>query len=82
MLFLLLQESEARLLAERESISRGQTSQAMVLANLESIKINLERRDSAGKLRHENQITELTEQVHRLKAKLESNSDLKLAQDK
>ncbi|XP_071529693.1 uncharacterized protein [Panulirus ornatus] len=78
----LLKESEARLLAERESMNRGQTSQAMVLANLETIKINLERRDSEGKMRYENQVADLTRQVSRLKAKLESNSDLKVAEDK
>lgn len=78
----LLKEAEARLLAERESLSHGQTSQAMLLANLEAIKINLERKDSEGKMRSENRIAELTEQVTRLKAKLESNSDLKAAQEK
>lgn len=54
----------------------------MLLANLEAIKINLERKDSEGKMRSENRIAELTEQVTRLKAKLESNSDLKAAQEK
>ena len=54
----------------------------MVLANLEAIKINLERKDSEGKMRYENRIAELTEQVSLLKAKLESNSDLKDAEDK
>ncbi|KAG7160494.1 Nucleoprotein TPR-like [Homarus americanus] len=78
----LLKESEARLLAERESLNQGQMSQAMVLANLESIKINLERRDSDGKMRYENQVATLTEQVCRLKAKLASNSDLRAAENK
>ncbi|XP_045130805.1 nucleoprotein TPR-like [Portunus trituberculatus] len=78
----LLKETEARLLAERESLSHGHTSQAMLLANLEAIKINLERKDSEGKMRYENRIAELTEQVSLLKAKLESNSDLKVATDK
>lgn len=78
----LLKETEARLLAERESVSHGHTSQAMVLANLEAIKINLERKDSEGKMRYENRVAELTEQVSLLKAKLDSNSDLKAAEEK
>lgn len=75
----LLQESEARLLSERESYERNQASQAMVLANLETIKINLERSDATEKMRYENQIQELTEQCSRLKAKLESNIEVKEA---
>ncbi|KAG0724324.1 Nucleoprotein TPR [Chionoecetes opilio] len=78
----LLKETEARLLAERESMSRGNTSQAMVLANLETIKINLERKDSEEKMRNDNRIAELTEQVSLLKAKLASNSDIVAAEEK
>lgn len=63
-------------------MNRGKTSQAMVLANLETIKINLERRDSEGKMRYENQVADLTRQVCRLKAKLDSNADLKAAEEK
>lgn len=51
----------------------------MVLANLETIKINLERSDATEKMRYENQIHELTEQCSRLKAKLESNIEVKEA---
>lgn len=76
---MLLKESEARLLSERESYERNQASQAMVLANLETIKINLERSDATEKMRYENQIHELTEQCSRLKAKLESNIEVKEA---
>ncbi|KAK4316810.1 hypothetical protein Pmani_012065 [Petrolisthes manimaculis] len=78
----LLKESEARLLAERESLSRGQTSQAMVLANLETIKINLERKDSDDRTRHQNQLDDLNQQLAMMKAKLESNEDLKMAREK
>ncbi|KAK3887381.1 hypothetical protein Pcinc_008498 [Petrolisthes cinctipes] len=78
----LLKESEARLLAERESLSRGQTSQAMVLANLETIKINLERKDSGDRTRHQNQLDDLNQQLAMMKAKLESNEDLKMAREK
>ncbi|XP_063612017.1 nucleoprotein TPR-like, partial [Penaeus indicus] len=76
---MLLKESEARLLSERESYERSHASQAMVLANLETIKINLEKSDATEKMRYENQIQELTEQCSRLKAKLESNIEVKEA---
>ncbi|XP_064098408.1 nucleoprotein TPR-like isoform X2 [Macrobrachium nipponense] len=78
----LLKEAEARLLAERESITRNQSSQAIVLANIESIKNNLERNDSEKTMRLENQVSELTERCSRLQAKLETNTDFKEAQSK
>ncbi|KAK7072171.1 hypothetical protein SK128_026556, partial [Halocaridina rubra] len=78
----LLKEAETRLLAERESVTRSQSAQAIVLANLETIKNNLERADSEKTMRLENQVTELTEKCCRLKAKLEANTDFKEAQSK
>ncbi|XP_066988708.1 nucleoprotein TPR-like [Macrobrachium rosenbergii] len=78
----LLKEAEARLLAERESMTRNQSAQAIVLANIESIKNNLERTDSEKTMRLENQVSELTERCSRLQAKLETNTDFKEAQSK
>lgn len=69
-------------MAERESLSRSHTSQAMVLANLETIKINLDRKDSDDRIRHQNQLDDLNQQLAMLKAKLESNEDLKIAREK
>ncbi|XP_068238323.1 nucleoprotein TPR-like isoform X2 [Palaemon carinicauda] len=78
----LLKEAEARMLAERESMTRNQSAQAIVLANIESIKNNLERTDSEKTMRLENQVSELMERCSRLQAKLETNTDYKEAQSK
>ncbi|KAF2365896.1 Nucleoprotein TPR/MLP1 [Trinorchestia longiramus] len=79
---LLFKETEARLLAEREAAMRQESSQAMVLASLASIKNNLEHKDASDKMRLQNQIADLTDQNLRLKAKLETNTDLKEATNK
>lgn len=51
-------------------------------ATLESIKNNLEHKDSSDRMRVTNQIAELSDQNMRLKAKLESNADTKEARIK
>ena len=77
-----MQEAETRLLAEKESSARLYTSQAMVLSSLESIKNNLEHKDSAERIRAQNTIADLTQQNTKLKAKLEANTDVKEAKAK
>lgn len=63
-------------------MQRAQFSQSLLLSNLEAIKNNLEKSDSGLRMRHENKVADLTEQCCRLKAKIESNMDLKEAQSK
>ncbi|XP_018026947.1 nucleoprotein TPR isoform X2 [Hyalella azteca] len=74
---LIFKETEARLLAERENFSRQESTQAMVLASLASIKNNLEHKDASERMQYQNKIADLTDQNLRLKAKLEANTDLK-----
>ena len=64
-------------MADRENISRNQSSTAMLLSNLEMIKNNLERTDAETRMRHENQITDLTRKLVQAQSKLDSNSEMK-----
>lgn len=79
---MLFKETEARLLAEREAFHRQESSQAMLLASLESIKNNLEHKDASDRIRQQDHLTDLADQNNRLKAKLEANTDLKEAKIK
>ncbi|KAB7506415.1 Nucleoprotein TPR [Armadillidium nasatum] len=78
----LLKESEARLMAERDNLHHSQYSMSLLMNNMESIKNNLDKNDSETRMRYENKISDLTEQCSRLKTKIESNIDIKEAQNK
>lgn len=64
-------------MVERESLARQESSQSLILANLASIKNNLDHKDTSDRMRFQNQISDLTDQNLRLKAKLENNTDFK-----
>ncbi|KAJ9578535.1 hypothetical protein L9F63_005264 [Diploptera punctata] len=58
----ILQETEARLLKEREVLNREKQSQAILLSNLDSIRNSLERSEVEGKLKVEARLDEAWKQ--------------------
>ena len=52
----LLKVSEARLTHEKEYLSREARTQGSVMANLEAIKLQLEKAESFSKMQMENQV--------------------------
>lgn len=71
----LLQETEARLLKEREVLNREKQSQAILLANLESIRTSLERSETEGKLRLEGRLDEAMRECAALRRRLQEEQD-------
>lgn len=71
----LLQETEARLLKEREVLNREKQSQAILLANLESIRTSLERSETEGKLRVEGRLDETMRECGALRRRLQEEQD-------
>jgi len=71
----LLQETEARLLKEREVLDREKQSQAILLANLESIRTSLERSEMEGKLRLEGRLDETMRECGALRRRLQEEQD-------
>ncbi|XP_023716827.1 nucleoprotein TPR isoform X2 [Cryptotermes secundus] len=71
----LLQETEARLLKEREVLNREKQSQGILLANLESIRTSLERSETEGKLRLEARLDESMRECGALRRRLQEEQD-------
>lgn len=67
----LLKDAEQRLLIERSSLVNERHSQGLLHANLESIKLNLERGESETRMRLQNTVTSLEQQAELLRKKLD-----------
>ncbi|KAM4722857.1 nucleoprotein TPR [Rhinophrynus dorsalis] len=73
----LLKMSEARLSQERESLIAEQKGQNLLLANLQTIQLSLERSDTEIKQRYNNQIEKLEQELAQTKRKLEHEVEQK-----
>ncbi|XP_060076894.1 nucleoprotein TPR-like [Ylistrum balloti] len=71
----LLKQSELRLLQDVESMRRERHSQAMLMANLEAIKNNIEHSESETRNRYTNKIDALEMENSNLTRKLQSAQD-------
>ena len=67
----LLKDAEQRLLIERDSLLGERRSQGLLHANLESIKLNLERTESENRMRLQNSVTSFEQQCELLRKKLD-----------
>ena len=67
----LLIDAEHRLRIENSSLQNHQHSQSLLHVNLESIKLNLERSECETRMRLQNQITSLEQQLELLRKKLD-----------
>lgn len=67
----LLKDAEQRLLIERNSLVSERHSQGLLHANLESIKLNLERGESETRMRLQNTVSSLEQQTELLRKKLD-----------
>ena len=67
----MLKSAEARLLQEREILHRQKSSSAMVMENLNQIKLNLERAEAEKTMRLENRNDTLEKEAALLRKKLE-----------
>lgn len=67
----LLKDAEQRLLIERNSLVSERHSQGLLHANLESIKLNLERGESETRMRLQNTVTSQEQQIELLRKKLD-----------
>ena len=59
----LLKDAEQRLLVERNALVSERRSQGLLHANLESIKLNLERGECETRMRLQNNVTSLEHQI-------------------
>ncbi|KAK3915190.1 Nucleoprotein TPR [Frankliniella fusca] len=71
----LLKDSEGRLRREKEARERESTSQTMLLANLESIKMTLERTESEGRLKVEQRLEECNRECTALRRRLQEEQE-------
>ncbi len=67
----LLKDAEQRLLVERNALVSERRSQGLLHANLESIKLNLERGECETRMRLQNNVTALEQQIELLRKKLD-----------
>ena len=67
----LLIDAEHRLRIENSSLQNHQHSQSLLHVNLESIKLNLERSECETRMRLQNQVTSLEQQLELLRKKLD-----------
>ena len=67
----LLKDAEQRLLVERNALVSERRSQGLLHANLESIKLNLERGECETRMRLQNNVTSLEQQIELLRKKLD-----------
>ena len=70
-----LKSAEARLLQEREILHRQKSSSALVMENLNQIKLNLERGEAEKTMRLENRNDTLEKETALLRKKLETEQD-------
>nr|XP_033817183.1 nucleoprotein TPR isoform X1 [Geotrypetes seraphini] len=73
----ILKMAEARLNQERESLLAEQRGQNLLLTNLQSIQVTLERSETEIRQRYNNQIEKLEREVTHLKKKLENEVEQK-----
>lgn len=70
-----LRESEIRFSSEREFLQKERQNQALLLQNLESIKTNIEKSEVEGKLKLENNLSELNRECSALRKRLQEEED-------
>ena len=68
----MLKDAEQRFLVERNALVSERHSQGLMHANLESIKLNLERGESESRMRLQNTVTSLEQQIELLRKKLDN----------
>lgn len=71
----LLRDSESRLMKEREVLHRERQTQAMLRADVESIKASLERSQAEGQLRAEQRLDDATRECAALRRRLQEEQD-------
>ncbi|KAG6796804.1 nucleoprotein TPR [Apis mellifera caucasica] len=71
----LLRDSEGRLLKEREVYQRERQTQALLRADVESIKASLERVQAEGQLRAEQRLDDATRECAALRRRLQEEQD-------
>ncbi|XP_031825954.1 nuclear basket protein megator isoform X2 [Nomia melanderi] len=71
----LLRDSESRLLKEREIYQRERQTQALLRADVESIKASLERVQAEGQLRAEQRLDDATRECAALRRRLQEEQD-------
>ena len=71
----LLRDSEGRLLKEREVFQRERQTQALLRADVESIKASLERVQAEGQLRAEQRLDDATRECAALRRRLQEEQD-------
>ncbi|KOC65673.1 Nucleoprotein TPR [Habropoda laboriosa] len=71
----LLRDSEGRLLKEREIYQRERQTQALLRADVESIKASLERVQAEGQLRAEQRLDDATRECAALRRRLQEEQD-------
>lgn len=71
----LLRDSEGRLLKEREVLHRERQTQALLRADVESIKASLERAEVEGQLRAEQRLDDATRECAALRRRLQEEQD-------
>ncbi|XP_011168945.1 nucleoprotein TPR [Solenopsis invicta] len=71
----LLKDSETRLLKEREVFQRERHSQALLYADVESIKASLERVQAEGQLRAEQRLDDANRECAALRRRLQEEQD-------
>lgn len=71
----MLKESESRLQMERDTLMRERQSQNLVLANLEMIKVGMERSESEGKMRVEARLDEALRECAVLRRRIQEEQD-------
>lgn len=71
----LLRDSESRLIKEREVLHRERQTHALLKADVESIKISLDRVQAEGKFRLEKQLDDVTRECAALRRRLQEEQD-------
>ena len=70
-----LRDTEARLRLEKESRDRETTTQALLMANLESIKTALDRTEAEGRMRLEQRLDDATRECNALRRRLQEEQE-------
>ncbi|XP_033209143.1 nucleoprotein TPR-like isoform X2 [Belonocnema kinseyi] len=71
----ILKDSESRFLKEREVLHRERQTQALLKADVESIKASLERAQAEGQLRAEQRLDDATRECAALRRRLQEEQD-------
>lgn len=71
----ILSDSESRLMKEREAYQRERQTQALLRADVESIKASLERVQAEGQLRAEQRLDDATRECAALRRRLQEEQD-------